>query len=192
MRTWLILAAVMLAAHPAAAHAPIPGVGGFAGGLLHPVLVPAHAMSLIALGLFLGQQRERRIAALVFAMALAGSLLALALAVGETVAGEVLLADAALLGLLVAAAWTPPKLIAWLLAAIGGAALALDSPPDAVTIEEGNRMLLGTGLAACVVLALVVAAASLARKSWQQVGVRIAGSWIAASAILGLALDFAR
>ena len=31
------------------AHAPFVGVEGFYGGLLHPLLVPAHAMALLAL-----------------------------------------------------------------------------------------------------------------------------------------------
>lgn len=192
MRAWLVLVAMVLAAHPASAHAPISGVGGFTGGLLHPILVPAHAMSLVALGLFIGQQHERRIAALVFTAALAAGLLAIAFAVGETVAGDVLLVNTALLGLLVAAAWPPPKFIGWVLAAVGGAALALDSPPDAITIAEGNVILIGTGLGTCIALAVVVAIARCLMRPWQQIGVRIVGSWIAASAILVLALNVAR
>jgi len=35
------------------AHAPFIGVDGFYGGLLHPLLVPAHAMALLALGLLI-------------------------------------------------------------------------------------------------------------------------------------------
>lgn len=51
------LAIVLLAATacPAAAHSPIKGVGTFYSGLLHPALVPAHLLALIAVGLLIGQ-----------------------------------------------------------------------------------------------------------------------------------------
>ena len=177
---------------PAFAHMPIEGVGGFPGGLLHPILVLPHAMSLVALGLLIGRGRHRVATALAFAAALVGGLIAIALAVGETAAGEVLLANTALVGVLVAAAWAPPRPIAWGLAVVTGAALALDSPPQATTIAEGNLMLLGTAIGACAALALVIACSALARHQWQQLAVRIAGSWIAASAALVLAVALTR
>lgn len=179
---------VLLSATPAGAHTVI-GIGGFSGGLLHPILVPAHLFSLVALGFLISQQRERVIAGVSFIAALVAGLIALTFAVGETAASTVMLANTALAGVMVAAAWTPPKPVVWLLAAITGGMLALDSPPDAVTIEEGNLMLLGTALGACATLTAVVAGASLLRQPWQRLGVRIAGSWIAASALLVLALE---
>jgi hypothetical protein len=78
------------------------------------------------------------------------------------------------------------------MAAITGAALALDSPPQAITIEESNLMLLGTALGACLGLAAVVAATGLAQQNWNRLGVRVLGSWIAASAVLVLSLSLAR
>jgi hydrogenase/urease accessory protein HupE len=182
----------LVAPSPAFAHMPIEGVGGFPGGLLHPILVIPHAMSLVALGLMIGGGRDRVSPALAFAAALAGGLVAIALAVGETVAGEVLLASTVLVGVLLAAAWVPPRPIVWLLAALTGAALALDSPPQATTIKEGNLMLLGTAIAACAGLAVAVACGALASRHWQRLAVRIAGSWIAASAALILAVALAR
>ena len=50
-------------------------------------------------------------------------------------------------------------------------------------------MLVGTGLAACATLAAVIAGANLLNRPWQRLGVRIAGSWIAASALLALTLE---
>jgi hypothetical protein len=56
--------------------------------------------------------------------------------------------------------------------------------------------LIGTGIGASVALALIVVAASLliGMRKWiaPRIGVRILGSWIAASAVLVLALRFAR
>jgi len=160
----------------------------FAEGLFNPALVPAHTLALCGLGLFIGQQSSRALPVLSLAAGLAGGLIAIALAVGPTPSRIVLLADAALIGGLVASAWAPPRPVGWLLAAIAGAALALDSPPQAATIAQGNATLLGTGLGACVLLVVVSAGAALATRRWQQLGVRIVGSWIAASALLVLAL----
>jgi hydrogenase/urease accessory protein HupE len=189
---FILFLVALVAPTPALAHMPIEGVGGFPGGLLHPILVIPHAMSLVALGLLIGGGRDRVAAALVFAAALVGGLIAIALAVGETVAGEVLLANTVLVGVLVAAAWAPPKPLAWGLAAVTGGAIALDSPPQATTIAEGNLMLLGTAMAACAALAVAVACSALASRHWQRLAVRVAGSWIAASAALVLAVALAR
>ena len=99
-----LAAAFLFRADPAFAHLPIEGVGGFYGGLLHPILVPAHALSVVALGLFIGRQRERRIPSSIFAVALIAGLIAIARAV-EAPVGNVMLANTALLGGLVAMAW---------------------------------------------------------------------------------------
>ena len=43
---------------PAFAHSPIMGIGGVLGGVLHALLIPEHGLSLLALGLVLGQQEQ--------------------------------------------------------------------------------------------------------------------------------------
>jgi hydrogenase/urease accessory protein HupE len=165
------------------------GLGqAFVEGLLNPVVVPAHALALVALGLFVGRQAGRGVTLLIFAAALIGGLIALTFAIEPTAARFVLLADAAIVGVLVATAWEPPRPVSWLLAAIAGAAIALDSPPQALTIAEGNATLVGTALGACAALLAVSLVAGYASGPWAQLGVRILGSWIAASAILVLAV----
>jgi urease accessory protein len=181
---WLVL----VSSTPAAAHTVL-GIAGFTGGLLHPILIPAHLASLVALGLVIGRQRERFAPLISFAAALVCGLITLTFAVGETAAPHIILGNTAILGVVVASAWAPPKVLVWLAAAIGGFVLGLDSPPDAVTIAEGNLMLLGTAIGACAVLAGAVAATHWLCRPWQVLGVRIAGSWIAASALLVLALE---
>lgn len=54
------------------AHSPIRGVGTFYAGFLHPLLIPAHLLALVALGLWLAQQQPggRRVAIAGFALAL--------------------------------------------------------------------------------------------------------------------------
>ncbi len=160
----------------------------FGEGLLNPILLPAHALALLALGLFIARQAGHGLTLLIFAVALLGGLIAITLAVGPTLARTVLLADAAVIGLLVATAWDPPRPICWLVAGIAGATIALDSPPQATTIAEGNATLVGTALGACVALFAVGVGAGYAKRPWQQLGMRIFGSWIAASGILVLAV----
>jgi hypothetical protein len=160
----------------------------FVDGLLNPLTTPAHVLVLLALALLLARQPQRHAVLLVFALALAAGFVAIVLAVETTPARTVLLAIAATLGVMVAAAWAP-KLLAWLFAAIAGAALALDSPPQAVTIAEAYATLGGTAVGACAMLVVVAALAGHSRADWQRLGVRILGSWIAASAILVLAVQ---
>jgi len=157
-------------------------------GLLNPMTTPAHGLTLLALALLMARQPQRFVVLLIFALALAAGFLAIVLAVETTPARTVLLADAAALGVMVAASWAP-KLLAWLLTAIAGAALALDSPPQAVRIAEAYATLAGTAVGACAILVVVAAIAGHANADWQRLGLRILGSWIAASAILVLAVQ---
>jgi hypothetical protein len=160
----------------------------FLDGFINPLTTPAHVLVLVPLALLLAQQQARYAVLLVFALALAAGFVAIVLAVETTPARTVLLASAAALGVMVAAGWAP-KLLAWLFAAIAGAALALDSPPQAVMIAEAYATLAGTLVGACAMLVVIAAIASHARADWQRLGIRILGSWIAASAILVLAVQ---
>jgi urease accessory protein len=163
-------------------------------GLLHPLLVLTHVMALVALGLLIGQQGagRRLIPLMSFATGLAAGLAAIAFAVRTTSASDVLLAAAGSSAGLVALARPLPVLVCATLATVTAVALALDSPPQAISLARAWATLIGTGLGACLVLAGVVAATVSCSREWQRIGVRIVGSWIAASASLVLALRFAR
>jgi hydrogenase/urease accessory protein HupE len=167
-------------------------MSGLIGGLLHPLSVPAHVLALLAIGLLIGRRSERLILLAAFVAGLAAGLGALALAVATTSAANILLAATTLSALLVALAYQVPALVSVLLVAIAGIALGLDSPPEAISLPVAAAMLIGTGIGASFAVAVVAAGASRLGRPWQQIGVRILGSWIAASAILVLALRFAR
>ena len=167
-------------------------MSAFFDGLLHPLLIAAHLLALVALGLLIGQQRRPLLTWAVFVAGLAAGLAAIAFAVGETAALDVLLATTALAGVLVAIARPLPMLLPLTLAGIAGAALGLDSPPEAISIGAAVAMLVGTAISAVLVLALVAAASRQLTRWWQRIGMRIVGSWLAASAILVLTLRFAR
>jgi urease accessory protein len=160
----------------------------FVEGFLNPLLTPAHGLTLVALALCVSQQKKHGAALLIFAFALAAGFLAIVLAVETTPARMVLLAEAAVLGVMAAVAWAPRPLV-WLLTATAGTALALDSPPQAVTIAAAYATLVGTALGACAMLLVIVVIAAHARPGWQGLGLRLLGSWIAASAMLVLAVQ---
>jgi urease accessory protein len=166
----------------------------FLAGLLHPVLTPSHALALVGLGLLIGQQPadKRLLPQMVFTLALAGALLALAFAVGETPAGAALLVGVAISGALVAAAIRPPLMVLGPLAAAIGAAIGLDSPPEVISLQDSVLMLIGTGLGALTGLGVVSEVAARMARDWQLIGVRVLGSWTAASALLAIAVRFAR
>jgi urease accessory protein len=187
-----LLACLLVLTTPAWAHAPVMGIRGVFGGLLHALLIPEHGASLVALGLVLGRQQRlaRRSGLLIFAVVLAGGLVAAGLAIEATLASDVLLVATGILGLLVAAGWGPP-VISWPLAAIAGLAFALDSAPETTSTDETIRMLIGSGLGAIVALALVAEGAVLLRSNGQPIVARVLGSWIAATVILVLALRIA-
>jgi hypothetical protein len=190
IRTGLaLLPVLLLTTVPALAHSPIMGIGGVTGGILHALLIPEHGMSLLALGLALGQleQRERRTGILIFLAVLTAGLVVAAFAIGEAMAADVLLATTGILGLLVVTLWTPAYLV-WALAAIVGLTIGLDSRPEVASQEEVVRMLLGSGLGAAISLAIVAEVSFMLRSNAQRIVARVVGSWITAIAILVLSL----
>jgi urease accessory protein len=166
----------------------------FLAGLLHPVLTPSHALALVGLGLLIGRQPadKRWLPQTVFTLALAAALVALAFAVGETPAGDVLLVGVAISGGLVAAAIRPPLMVLGPLAAAMGAAIGLDSPPEVISLQDAVVMLIGTGLGALIGLGVVIEVVARMARDWQLIGVRVLGSWTAASALLAIAVRFAK
>jgi hypothetical protein len=166
-------------------------MSGLIAGLLHPMAVPAHALTLLAAGLLVGQQGRIVLPLAVFAVGVTAGLAAIAFAVRQTFAADVLLATAGSAGALVALAQPVPG-VATLLAGVSAVALGLDSPPQAISLIVAAQTLVGTGLGAWLAFAVVVAGTRWLMRRWQGIGVRILGSWVAASAILVLALRFAR
>jgi urease accessory protein len=166
---------------------------GFAGGLLHPLTVPAHVLALLALGLMIGRQVGGRLFSLVaFTAGVIGGLAAIALAFRQTAAGDVLLGITVVAAILVVLAAPLSAFVHAAIALAGGVALGMDSPPQAISIAVATATLIGTGIGTCLTLAIIAIATSYLTGDWQRIGIRIVGSWIAASAILVLALRFAR
>jgi urease accessory protein len=165
------------------------GVGGFAGGLLHPLSVPVHVVALIGLGLIAGRIFLPAQAAIIgaFALGLGAGLGAIAWGIGETPASDVLLVSATLCGLTAALAVKVPPSLAALVALVSGIALGLDSPPQSISLGEAVAMLIGTACSGIAVLTAITFLASAIARLWQGIVIRVIGSWTAAIAILVLA-----
>jgi hydrogenase/urease accessory protein HupE len=189
----LLTLVLAMLAEPALAHPPPLGVRGFWGGVLHPVFVTDHVVGILALGLLIGgQERWGFMPAAAYAVALTAGLAAMTTGIVPRFANEAVLGTAVAAGLLVALARPLPRLLGVLLAVVLGAAIALDSPPEVPSVSEANLTLLGTAIGAAVFLIAVSQAARQAQARWAKIGTRILGSWIAAAAVLALALRFVR
>ena len=191
MRRTLFLCLLLVAPGTVFAHSPMPGIGYFYGGILHPLLVPSHLLVLVALGLFVGQRG-------LTAMRFAYPCFLAALTAGLILAGffpemppsveTVLLSFAACCGLAVALKLpTHPVLVA-LVALMTAFFIGADSGVADLDRRETFGALLGAGAGACILLIFCGALAELPRREWQKVLVRVLGSWCAASAALVLAL----
>jgi len=186
--------ALALIATPALAHPPPLGIGGFWGGALHPVFVPAHVMALVAVSLLAAQHTPPwgRVVPLAGIIGLATGLATLTLGVVPLWANDGVLWLAAISGALVAFARRWPEIVGGTLMAVTGFVIGLDSPPEVLSVAEANLMLIGTGIGGSVLIAAIVALASSIKQDWARIGVRVLGSWIAASAILVLAVRLVR
>jgi urease accessory protein len=166
---------------------------GIVAGLVHPVSTPAHVVALIGLGLMARRNFWRTGAAIIaaFALGLTAGLGAIAWGVGETPASDMLLATATLCGLIAASGLTAPVPLAVPAALVSGTALGLDSPPESVLLGEAIAMLIGTACGGIGALAMIAFLASQIARWRDGILLRIAGSWIAAIAIMVLALRWA-
>lgn len=183
---WLGAIAILAAIAPARAHAPLDGVGEFYAGLLHPIVVPAELVAIAAVGLLLGFCGFKHCH---YGIPALGGGLILGLAMGFTDAaggtGSGLLFGIALVAAAtVTAGIGLPVAVAAVLALVGGFAVGSDAQPEAQSFPPALLMGTATALSGTVV-GLVVAAVVLSReKFWQEVAVRVAGSWITASGML--------
>jgi len=156
------------------------------------VFAPTPLLAIVAVGLLGQPARFPALALMALGAGLLAGSVAIAFGVGETAAATALLALAAMATVSVVAAWSPPALIRALLALAVGAGLALNAPPHAITIARAIAAQVAFAVAVLVVFAAIAFAAMQARRPWQRVGLRILGSWIAASAVLVLVLRLAR
>lgn len=189
----LIGAAATLLSGPASAH-EVFGITGFPASILHPLIIIDQALALLAVALFAGQRSRpallARLATLLLAMLIGFA--ALLYLPGYPGAPLLPLMAAALCGALVA--WAPalPGWVSVLSIAFAGFVIGLNTIPEAGILMAFLYAIGGAMICAGVLFLAVVTVMRPLRRDWQRIGIRILGSWIAASAILVLALALVR
>ncbi len=181
---------VVFAATSAEAHIAAEGLGDFSAGLLHPLLTLPHALALIAFGLICGQHGASplRFGLPGLALGLGCGFAAAYLGGAPTFASPFLTALALLCGLGVAAFYQPPMWAALVIGVLAGGAVGLESKPDAATLLAQVQSIAGTTTGVLLLYLNLAGLAAFAAKSWQQIGVRVIGSWTSAASFLNLAL----
>ena len=192
IRRGLAVAALVGCAAPAWAHSPIAGIGNFYNGALHPFVSPAHLVALLALGLWLGQRglASAKQPLLALLLSLAVGLVSHHM-LGDPDTDRALLVFAALMGLAVAAATAVPSVVVTVFAALTGLAIGMSSGPADVQGAARWVLLAGTFFGATLACVYVASMVTLAKQAWLHIAVRVLGSWLAAAALLVLALSFA-
>ena len=189
----VIVVCLLSFAGNAHAHSVVKGVGDLYAGLLHVLTALEHVLPFIALSLLAGQRglkTQVEAVLLVFPVALmSGATAALWL---PPLPGLAFfnIASAILLGALVAAAWPLPRMVFYGLVLVFGISHGFANGEAITQTTKAYLFILGVGLSGLAVLAYGTLTVDylLKRKSgWIPVAVRVAGSWIAAIAVLVLA-----
>ena len=173
----------------AAAH-PIPGVGDFYSGVLHPFLALEHLLPMIALALLAGQQdRKAAIGVLVaFPVMLAAGAASAAVVPATSLVAMVNIASMVVLGILVAGNWHLP---AWFLIGLAALLAFTHGLPEGTEISGSMSALpfvSGVAVAGLLAIAYGIGLGRSLRAPWTKIAVRMAGSWIAAAGVMVLGL----
>lgn len=190
----LSLCFLCLGASNALAHSPIKGLGTFYSHFLDPLVVPAHALLLVAAALMLGLQG--RSAARVGLIALLASF-----AVGLALAGTGLrwsiteqaqLAAAVAIGASVSLDRRLPIALVLSMAGLAGLLIGLDSEADGAGLREHALVLAGLGFGVAYFSTAIAGLGVLQTRPVVRIGLRIVGSWIVAVAVMVLALSMSQ
>jgi urease accessory protein len=186
-----LFVACAFAAAEAAAHVVAPGTP-LSAILHHPAFAPVHALGLMGAGLWAGQQADRTGWVMIGAL-LAGVVLGIALGrIGWLPPWRtpVLFAGIGVLGAATALRWRPPAAIGAAIAAAVGLYQGVVGTIPEFMGGSGHNAPPDIAVAALVLGVLGREISVRARPPWARIVVRIAGSWIAAAAILLLAFSF--
>ncbi len=183
----LAVLAVLIAPQAAEAHGNFAGLGNFYGGLLHPLLVPAEMLAVVSVGLLLGTNGRPACRAGIPAFGIgvsAGLAGAQAITIPALLFSALPLAAAAVTAGLLIVGVRVSRAISAPLALAAGVAVGMDATPD---VGDASSILVASAatVLASTAAVLVIAALVLDRRHpWLSIAVRVAGSWIAACAML--------
>lgn len=160
----------------------------------HPLQTPAHLILLLGLAFFLGQQKQLK-TVLLLPIAVFIGFLSNHFALLDWNTELILLVAALICGLLLVLKLRVPIILSLVLLACSGFVLGLDSSPIKIPglgLNSINSWRLGATITMSLVLFLITTFAYLLNFFWNGIILRIAGSWIATSAIFVLTLIIAK
>ena len=185
-----IFLAFALVPAAANAHEAVPGVTGFASQLLHPLVDTEQLFLLVAAAMVAGRMRPGTLVSAMLALVagmLAGKGLHLMLP-WLPLAWYAPLVTLALAGLAVAAFRTISAMSGLALIALAGAVIAIAIVPEQPTGLSLASAVLGTLLTGAALVLAGGAALGRVQSRWGGVALRVGGAWLAAIALLNLAL----
>ncbi len=191
-RLVLLLVLTWLCPAPALAHGSL-AVGDFYTGMFHPFLHFETVLPILALALWSGQLGDARAwhLPLVFLGAALVGAVAGMLSIEPYVGRWFLLLPMLVLGLLVAVRGSLPVWLAMVMVLLFGVGQGQANTYDPEReLERPLLFLAGFGSAIGLVLFHVVTRVFRYRAFWVQTAVRVVGSWIAATGLLVLALEW--
>ena len=176
----------------ALAHSPIKGMGDFFNGILHPLFMPAHVLLLSALGLLYGQHNPVKIKPAIYLFLIsvsAGLFASNVISLGSL--SLVVLGSATFIALIVVIHIHIPLQALVFLGVLTGFIIGFDSLQDELSSKARILALFGSGVGVYLLLLYTMALSeSFSQKTWKVIGVRVVASWIAASALMVLVLQF--
>lgn len=188
----LLFLSLMFLPQLALAHSPIKGIGSFLNGMLHPLLVPAQVLIILALGLWIGQHQpaKNKASVLVFLFATIVGLVVSYFSMTNDVS-LLLLMGATIIGLIIISGITLPPVFTIFLGLFAGFIVGLDSAQEALTGKAKILSLFGSGVGIYFLLLYAMAISeTLSVRHWQIIAIRVIASWLSASAMMVLALSF--
>lgn len=185
----IFLTALLSGAVSACAHELIPGVTGFPGEMLHPLLVPEFAASFIACALLAGSAARERFVFLA-AIFIAGMVAGKGLLLIAPVVLQLWYAPAIcilLAGLTVAALRPVPLVLAIVLILALSFFVSVGLLPEGPGLAGLARSVAAYALTGMILLIALGYPLTLVKSQWGGILVRVAGAWLAAVSILYLA-----
>jgi hydrogenase/urease accessory protein HupE len=181
---------LLAASESALAHVSGGGIVDSYSGLLHPFTEPLHIITILGLGLMLSQQGRSVPPQGWIAYTIAALIGLIVSNTGLTLPVNIMLYTLALtLGLLVASRPTLPRQACIVLSLIVGFTLGLDSMSTTEGIGKLIVSIFSTTTGLGIALLIVIGWGDYFSRDWQKIGIRVIGSWIAASALLVFTLS---
>lgn len=167
----------------------------FLNGFLHILQLPAQFLLLISLALYIGQQIKTNLAVynLLFISAFSSGLVLSHFYSANWNENKLLLGSALLLGLITLLALKLPIRFNQSITLLGGLLLGLTVNPFVLpgfSLIKVLSIFLGVLSSGTLLFGIIMLIAFYLNRLWQGIGIRVLGSWIAAIALLVLALSF--